>query len=282
MKNTIILDIYAGIGNRFQGLSALSRVYKDLNCKCVIFWRIENSCNIRYEDLLKKEKNISVINLYDTGLRKNPFRTVIGRMIVCLCRAMAGRRYTLDEMHAMIRNIGYTGVLEILKTNRMNYIYSRSSFVPFSHDDLELIECSDEVRNRGAALWESLENSGGVIGIHIRRTDNRVSIENSPVELFMDAMDREMDKDENVRFYLCTDDEAVQNDLIEKYGKERFIIYQKINNRTSKAGLQDALVEMMALSKCDKIIGSYGSTFSYFASVLGQKEYVVVQKGGDT
>ncbi|MCR4740279.1 MAG: hypothetical protein K5886_08490 [Lachnospiraceae bacterium] len=275
MKNVIVLDIYAGIGNRFQGLSALSRVYKDLGCRCIILWRVENSCNIRYEKLLKKKDHIRVINLYDTGLRKNPVRTIIGRLLVKIIKHRADRCYTLNEMHELTREKGYEGVLEILRSNKLNYIFSRSSFVPFTTDDLELVDCSPGVEKRGRDLWKKIEEGGNVIGIHVRRTDNVVSIKNSPDELFYKRMDSELAKDDSVRFFLCTDDESVERNMIKRYGEDRFILYKKVNNRSSKEGLQDALVEMMGLSKCRMIVGSKGSTFSYFANKIGKNEYVV-------
>ena len=40
-------------------------------------------------------------------------------------------------------------------------------------------------------------------------------------------------------------------------------------DRDSKEGIEEAFVEMIALSKCRKILGSYNSTFSLLPSYIG-------------
>ena len=50
--------------------------------------------------------------------------------------------------------------------------------------------------------------SAHTIGMHIRRTDNKESIERSPLSLFVDAARREIDQHNDTRIFLATDDEA--------------------------------------------------------------------------
>lgn len=43
---------------------------------------------------------------------------------------------------------------------------------------------------------------------------------------------------------------------------------QAVIDRTSTNGMEDAVIEMLCLALCEKIYGSYGSTFSNVASYI--------------
>ncbi len=115
--------------------------------------------------------------------------------------------------------------------------------------------------------------NGNVVGLHIRRTDNRWAIENSPMERFYQLMDGEIMKNEKVRFYLATDDEAVKQELKDKYG-ERIITLQLSLKRNSVKGMKDAVVDLYCLGSTSKIFGSHASTYSTMASQLYNIELV--------
>lgn len=114
----------------------------------------------------------------------------------------------------------------------------------------------------------------GTIGLHIRRTDNRESIELSPLELFFEAVDKEIGN-----IYLATDDEATKAALRSRYGK-RVITAPAKASRDDVRGIQDAVVEMFALSRTSHIYGSAGSSFSTIAASLGATPLTIVQRRG--
>lgn len=59
-----------------------------------------------------------------------------------------------------------------------------------------------------------------MIGIHIRRTDNLVSIQESPIELFVEKIEEEITRcNGNCLFYLATDSEYDKNYLRELFGE---------------------------------------------------------------
>ena len=90
-------------------------------------------------------------------------------------------------------------------------------------------------------------------------------------------MKDELAADALARFYVATDDASVKQELREALSPEKLIFYEKgIIDRDSKEGLQDALIEMLALSKCRKILGSYNSTFSLLPSYIGNIPLEVV------
>lgn len=70
------------------------------------------------------------------------------------------------------------------------------------------------------------------------------------------------------RFYLSTDDSMVQEEFISEYGSH-ILVREKDFGRNTVVGMQDALVDMWLLSKTTKIFGSYYSSFSRMASLVG-------------
>jgi hypothetical protein len=106
------------------------------------------------------------------------------------------------------------------------------------------------------------------IGVHVRRTDNRISIEKSTTQLFIKTISDLLEKDNNQLFYLSTDDLETENQFKKKFGG--YIINQnnKDFKRDTKSGIESAVIDLYALSETKNILGSYYSTFSDIAAKI--------------
>lgn len=117
------------------------------------------------------------------------------------------------------------------------------------------------------------------IGVHIRRTDHELSIQESPIELFMAAIDSELVLHPDMKIFLATDDEATKEAMRDRYGL-RVITSPNKATRDNTEGIQDALAEMFALSRTAKIYGSANSTFSQIAACLGDISIDILTRHG--
>jgi hypothetical protein len=117
---------------------------------------------------------------------------------------------------------------------------------------------------------ESLVNRS-YVGVHIRRTDHTKCIENSPVEFFIDSMNKEPT---DTKFYLATDCLETKNKLKELF-KERIITSSIVLKRTTREGVRGALQDFVSFSNCSKIIGTRYSSFSEMAALYGGIELVI-------
>ena len=108
-----------------------------------------------------------------------------------------------------------------------------------------------------------------VIGIHIRRTDNKTSIENSPTESFKLLMKQLETENPNTWFYLATDDENLEIELKYKFKVIPHATFSDTKSRDNVKSIMDAYVDMLCLACCDKIYGSCGSSFSEMAALIG-------------
>lgn len=109
--------------------------------------------------------------------------------------------------------------------------------------------------------------TSNTVGIHIRRTDNWLSIQKSPLSLFVDAMHKEIEACADTNFYVATDDVATKKELRRLFG-ERILTMNTDCSRNTTSGMKDAVMEMWLLSRTTRIYGSFYSSYSVIASHL--------------
>ena len=119
--------------------------------------------------------------------------------------------------------------------------------------------------------------SAHTIGMHIRRTDNKESIERSPLSLFVDAARREIDQHDDTRIFLATDDEGTKTALKAEFGN-RIITSSKPAARNSIAGIRGGVAELWMLASTSTIYGSAGSSYSVMAARIGDNNLEILSK----
>jgi hypothetical protein len=119
--------------------------------------------------------------------------------------------------------------------------------------------------------------TGDTIGMHIRRTDNGKSIENSPLERFEAAIELELAKNDRTNFYVASDSAETKSHLQQKYG-QRILCNMDQADRDSADGVVQAAVELYALSRTQRVYGSYWSSFSHTAAHIGGIQEFTVLK----
>jgi hypothetical protein len=116
-----------------------------------------------------------------------------------------------------------------------------------------------------------------VVGVHIRRGDNDASIQVSPLDVFLQRMRREVSHDPEVRFFLATDDPCTERVVMSEF-PGRVTTRSKDFSRERTRGAQDALIDLLVLSKCCQVLGSYWSSFSQTAAEMGGVALEIVMR----
>lgn len=106
------------------------------------------------------------------------------------------------------------------------------------------------------------------VGVHIRRTDNVRSIEDSPLYLFVGEMERILQQEPLTRFFLATDDAGVMRELTGRFG-DKIICGDDNVSRDTLRGMMHATADLWALASTSRILGSFYSSFTDLAAVLG-------------
>ncbi len=163
-----------------------------------------------------------------------------------------------------------------IRENDRTYLASYVSFYPYSPESaIKLFVPVEIIRYAVAARTQYFTDR--MIGVHIRRTDNTASIERSPIELFYKELDREIIDDARTGIYLATDSEEVKQLMKKRYG-DRVLTANSPADRTTLSGIQEGLIDMYTLSRTQKIYGSFHSTFSEMAALVGKIPLEVLKR----
>lgn len=115
-----------------------------------------------------------------------------------------------------------------------------------------------------------------ITGLHIRRTDlyqhlksRNLESKFSSEEKFISAIERFI-ANGCAKFFLATDNQITKNIIDNKF-PDKIISYNQSFNPENKrqTTVKQALIDLYLLAKCQKIIGSYYSSFSEYAANLG-------------
>lgn len=114
-----------------------------------------------------------------------------------------------------------------------------------------------------------------VLGVHIRYSDMKV-----PLDKIEDSIDAVLREDPRFSVFLATDNLDVQKRIERKYDRvfsiEKWFpeaggaMHQNDANPDKTREAENALIDMWALARCDRLIYSGSSTFSYTSRLIGR------------
>lgn len=270
----IIVEPCAGLGNRLLGLASAYAVAGSLNRELIVLWKREVGCNVRAAELF--ELPMRVIEISENGFSKEPAAHLSGNLTKKKWRGRADRFLECDDVEKIKEELGYDGLRKTIQDTSVIYLKSFGPVCEIDASCFSFLKPSKNILDKGKSLFEQIH--ADTAGVHIRRTDHTEAIANSPLSLFIERMKQEKEKGA-ADFFVATDDEDTKRELKAQLPKTRLIFHESgIIDRNSKEGLEDAFVEMLALAKCSKILGSYNSTFSLLPSYIGNVPLEVVRK----
>lgn len=278
MEADFTLVPFGGLGNRLYAICSAITYCRDTNRSLKILWFKDHNLNCPVTELFSVRPDYGHVQLVDGGwtdliLRDNPRRRNFW-IPKFFQRFLFDRRIYVDEVYrvASIHTQPDYGPLESFKHIFMvSYWYFHTT--PDMWQSI-VIDPRIEARVR--------EVTGGftaprTVGVHIRRTDNTFSIQESPTELFIRRMEDEIERYRGeVAFYLASDSLEVKKELIDRFG-DRIITSMKPTSRNNKEGIIDGFVEMNVLSRTDKIYASSRSSFSELAHYFSGNDFEIVK-----
>lgn len=122
-----------------------------------------------------------------------------------------------------------------------------------------------------------------VLGVHVRMTDESSATRRVPsLADYLRATERLLPRMRDGRIFLATDNRAVREPFMERFGAERIVAMEKWfpeagdplhMNPTCPDRLrnaQDALLELCVLARCDGLVAYAGSAFGHMAGILSE------------
>lgn len=275
----IILEPCAGLSNRILAIATTYYYAKLYNHSIIMLWSIDNSVGIAIEELFQLPEDIKIIHVTDRSIRKVPFKRICGEVVKAYYRHKVDYMIDRDFARKACRGIIDVNMEDFFKNYKKLYVQSYTELMPITdYSIFKIFTPTKQIYQRGKSVFEQINEN--TVGMHIRRTDHADAIAMSPLELFLKKLEELMQKKERTVF-LATDDIETERLIKERWGK-RIITYEnKTFSRTNKEGMKDGLIDMLALSKCQCIYGSYASTFGLMASYLGDKTLITLQEKGE-
>lgn len=251
-----------GLCNRLRVINSGVQLAEQINRPLKVLWTISPDLHCSYFSLFESPDTFEVI---DVKYTKPPTSKRLKKIYSICSLGLKRLRYTIvlqQNRIDQLRKQNYD--FNQLRSYKTIYISCCGRFYPFQQC-FEFLRPVDQIQQVVDKYVEQYE--AYTVGVHIRRTDHQVAIQFSPDDSFIKAMNDEIQKHPNVKFFIASDCPEVMSRFTSEF-RSRVISHTKDFSRGTQKGVQDALVDLLCLSRTNKIIGSYYSSFSETAAHL--------------
>ena len=256
----VIIQPSGGLCNRMRVINSSLELAKRKGAKLLVLWYCADELNAPFESLFQPVEEFKVINFTSLkDLRKIWYQLTARTRI----------------SNADIENHKTNGTLDQDFFDSIKlpaYIFTWEHFYP-TNEYYGLFKPTAELQKRIDEM--TAQFSEDMVSVHIRRTDQLVSIEHSKTENFIELMNREIDANPNVKFFLATDDKEEEALLRKTFPGKIVSNENRTLRRDSLEGMYDALLDLYCFASCKKIIGSYFSSFTDIAADIGGIEKLI-------
>jgi len=250
----VIIQPSGGLCNRMRVINSSLELAKRKGARLLVLWYCADELNAPFESLFEPVKEFKVINFTSLKDLRKLWYQITTRTKV---------------NNTDIENHTTNGILDQDFFDSLKlpaYIFTWEHFYP-ADEYFKLFKPTPELRKRIDEVTKQF--SSDMVSVHIRRTDQINSIAYSKTENFIDLMNREIDANPGVKFFLATDDKE-EEALLRRTFPGRIVSNEnRTLRRDSLEGMYDALLDLYCLASCKKIIGSYCSSFTDTAASLG-------------
>jgi hypothetical protein len=250
----ITLEPIGGLGNRMRVLDSGIAMSRYTGSELHVVWTIRNQMPCRFEDLFE-------VPAAFTSLRQMRDPRFLRWLRLRRARAAYPRFIDIPEARQRVA-AGESFVALAQAPGLMIRTYDR--FFPNATPYTDLVP-APPIRQ---ALERYRELLPRMVGVHIRRQDNRQSIAISPTEQFLRKMRAELELEPATEFFLATDDRREEALLRREFGARVHTHPKKSVRRGDRRSARDAVVDLYCLAGCRKLLGSFYSTFTETAAAL--------------
>ena len=247
----LYIEPIGGLCNRLRAINSAVRLGVELDQKVVVLWNAKKELNCYFTDLFLPMDKISVVE----RKQRSAFSYLLKRYL--------GSTYLKEEKVAQMKR--QTGAISAADLKEQRNIYFHTGYQFYHTSDYpELFQPVDSIAKRVEHIQSKWP--ARMVGVHVRRTDNKNAIAVSTMDGFCHAMEQELQENPQTGFYVASDAKEVQNDLRARFGACVFFQESVPLTRSSRGGMEAALVDLLCLAATAKILGSYWSSFSDLAA----------------
>lgn len=283
MKLTLVPN--AGLCNRINSMLCGIYIHQYFNMPLDIYWENTKDCRAYFDDLFEplRQTDIQVKRLdrfyLKPSSKRNLFLPSLLRKFVFSDSLVKTQGMIFDTImekfdmqNAYVTSSNRFCLYGSRKTMTDNGISQTSVWTDLNNVSRYFVPKND-IQDKVNKITEKY--SEHTIGVHIRRTDNILAIQNSPIENYTARMDNALQKDGNTKFYVASDDMNVKTFLKQRYS-DCIIVDNNELKRNTLSGMKDAVAELWCLANCEAIYGSNHSTYSTMASRIFNRDFISV------
>lgn len=258
MEKITIVPV-SGLGNRMRVVTSVVKAASQIEGGVRIVWQPAWNCRARFDELFEPiaVPNVSIEpgSIFDSPATKDN-----------LFLPMLWRKLRFKKEWRCFLPSENQNLLSLADKCSSFYLDTCYALGPYEPADVQkYFQPNSELNRQIVQTTEKFTNR--TLGVHIRRTDNKMSIRHSPLASFRKRINELLDQGQADRIFLCTDDECVRDYFREAYG-ERVLTRRVCLSRNALQGIRDAVVDLWCLSRTSYILGSYYSSFSDTAAEL--------------
>ena len=259
MNKMIIIETRQGLSNRMRVIASAYKLAREFDSNLIIMWPEDKWLNCSFYSIFQPIPNLEVRKI------KGRFLPLLIRKSNYFIHKKAFYNITYDDIN---------DVKEYLKKNQQIFISTVHNFYA-EENDYSIFKMTLEIENKANNL---IGNYNDLVGIHIRRTDNAISIRESPTNIFIKKIDELISKNDTTHFYLSTDSIEEEKLIRDIFGQQIIINPDKELRRNTPRGIMDAAIDMKCLSMCKEVYGSFYSSFSEAAAAMGGGKVKILKK----
>jgi len=263
MKNYVISlsPFEGGLSCRINCLVSAMKFAEKTGRKLIIYWPKNHWCNCTLSDLFE-----------------NNFKEIYGRDLKKIIKSKDYKIYIQD--------------LKNFNDKKKFILINSSKFMGFSKENIQLkfknipkniqkdilnylgkLKINKKIQRNVDGFYNKFFK-GDVIGIHLRKGDFKLIANNvgnvSSDEKFIEEIEKEIKINPKIKFLLATEDKETEEKFKKIFDKKIIVYPKKTKKRNEEGAVEEALIELLLLSKCKKISGSFGSTFTEMAWWIGE------------
>lgn len=269
----MIYEPFGGLCNRLRNMDYIFQVKDRLHLdEFRLFWFNDRNCGCNAEDIISvpvpyqnqpfpKHSIKECMNEKDIpGLFTSAFNNARYRAIQKKYKdhIIDDADYLYDP-EMMLQDMEKT-------LNEGQTLYFRGCHNPMPDRDYSWLKFRPELVDQAD---RDLKGCNDYISVHIRRTDHKLCILESPTYVFFDFLDGILSEKPDQMVYLATDDDELLKEAERLYHDNMVPHRSLVLDRTSKEGICDAVTEFLILSRSKKVFGSSSSSYSEEAAYFG-------------
>ena len=257
----------SGLGNRMRVVASAVKVAGDMNVPVRVVWQPAWDCRAGFDDLFQPLSfaNVSLCrgNFMDTPATKDN-----------LLLPMLLRKTCYQAEYRCFRPSETVSLQSLIGRGHSFYMDTCYALCNYSHEHLrKCFRLRPELERQVEDTVSGF--SSRTLGVHIRRSDNKLAIKYSPLAAFRQRIDALLDSGEVEQLFLSTDDDRVRDFFRKTYGR-LLMTRRVVLDRNALQGIRDAVIDLWCLSHTGRLLGSYYSSFSETAAELSDIPFEVI------